>query len=159
MIRVDASEWKGVEGFGEEILEDMKPKAEALMWNAGTRFQAELKTQLSGGRSGKTYKVSRTGKLHTASAPGESPAVMSGNLRNSMGFSRPKWQGWMISMEVGSGLGVGADGKESPSYARRMEYGGISFHPWPVRIEPRPYMAPVSLRMDPIIQRMFEAGL
>jgi len=41
----------------------------------------------------------------------------------------------------------------------RLEYGGFSFHPWPVYIAPRPYMAPVMLRMEPVLERLFEAGL
>ena len=159
MITVNASEWDGLKGMGEEILREMKPKAERLMWNAGTKFQAALKRKLSERGAGRTYKVSKTGALHVASAPGDPPAVLFGALRNSMGFSRPRWDGWTVSMEVGSGLGVGADGKESPAYARRLEYGGISFHPWPVKIAARPYMAPVSLEMEPILQKDFEAGL
>ena len=159
MITVNASEWDGLKGMGEEILREMKPKAERLMWDAGTKFQAALKRKLSERGSGRTYKVSRTGALHVASAPGEPPAVLFGALRNSMGFSRPRWESWTVSMEVGSGLGVGADGKESPAYARRLEYGGVSYHPHAIKIEARAYMAPVSLEMEPVLQKLFEAGL
>ena len=134
MISMNAGDWQGLEGMGEEMLREMKPKAERLMWKAGTKFQAALKLKLSGRRSGIPYPASKRGPAHVASAPGEPPAVWHGALRDSMGFSRPKWVGWMVSMEVGSGLGVGGDGKESPAYARRLEYGGISFHPWPVKI-------------------------
>ena len=159
MISMNAGEWKGLEGMGEEMLREMKPKADRLMWKGGTEFQAALKRKLTGTRSGRTYRVSRTGALHVASAPGEPPAVLFGALRNSMGFSRPTWAAWTVSMEVGSGLGVGGDGKESPAYARRLEYGGVSLHPHPIKIEARPYMAPVSLEMEPVLQKLFEAGL
>jgi len=39
---------------------------------------------LSGSRSGKTYKVPGTQKTYTASAPGEYPAVATGNLREQV---------------------------------------------------------------------------
>ena len=159
MISFNAGKWQVLEGMGEEMLREMKPKADKLMWRAGTKFQAALKRKLSGRGSGRTYKVSKTGALHVASAPDDPPAVLFGALRNSMGFSRPTWAGWTVSMEVGSGLGVGGDGKENPAYARRLEYGGVSLHPHPIRIEARPYMAPVSLEMEPVLQKLFEAGL
>lgn len=160
MIGVRSEDWEGLEGMGEEMLRELKPKATKLMWDAGTRFQAELKTKLSGKRTGRTYRVSKTGRLHVASAPGEPPAVRLGALRNSMGFSKPKWERWMIAMEVGSGLGIGQEkGSPAEAYARRLEFGGISFHPWPIKIAARPYMAPTAQKMDPIIQRIFEAGI
>jgi hypothetical protein len=163
VITVKSSEWQGVDGMGEEMLRDLKPKAEPLMWDAGTKFQAELKRTLSGSRSGIPYPASKRGPAHVASAAGEPPAVWTGNLRNSMGFTRPRWKGWTLEMEVGSGLGVGKvldDTEEkNPSYARRLEYGGISFHPWPVKISARPYMRPTALKMDPVIQKMCEARL
>jgi hypothetical protein len=159
MIGINAGEWEGLDGMGEEMLIAMKPAAEKAMWEGGARFQAELKTQLSGARSGKTYKVSKTGAPHTASAEGESPAVLTGNLRNSMGFSRPKWKALTLEMEVGSGLGVGAGGKINPAYAMRLEWGGVSSHPWPVYIAPRPYMEPTAQRMEPLLQSLFEARL
>lgn len=161
MIGVNASEWEGLDSLAEDELEALRPKAERVMWDAGMRFQSALKQKLSGSRTGRTYKVSKTGALHVASAPGEPPAVLFGALRNSMGFGRPKWRGLTLEMEVGSGLGVGRDTGpgEADTYSRRLEFGGISFHPWPVKIEARPYMEPVSVAMDPVIQRLFKAGL
>ena len=182
MITVNASEWEGLKGMGEEILREMKPKAERLMWNAGTKFQAALKMKLTGTRSGKQYHIwsgtpGSDGPLYTASAPREAPASPTGNLRNSMGFSKPRWEGWTISMEVGSGLGLDQKANDiSKSYARRMEYGGSHTTPktvpvkfsdgWRmvkagtvIKIEARSYMAPVSLEMEPVLQRLFEAGL
>ena len=59
----------------------------------GTRFNAkaaallaqrEIQEQLQGQRSGKIYKVSKTGEPHQASKPGESPAVLSGDLVGSI---------------------------------------------------------------------------
>ena len=158
MISFNASEWQGLEGMGEEMLREMKPKADRLMWKAGTEFQAALKAILTGKRSGKPYVVTKGGRIHIASAPGEPPALLWGNLRNSMGFSRPKWAGWTISMEVGSGLGVRATGDVNPDeYATRLEYGG--YNSAGVYIARRPYMAPTEAKMEPVLQKLFEAGL
>ena len=63
MINVTSSEWQGVEGMGEDMLREMKPKAERLMWDGGMKFQAALKKKLSGARSGKPYRVSGTGAI------------------------------------------------------------------------------------------------
>jgi len=46
--------------------------------------QREIQQQLTGQRTGAEYKVSKTGEAHVASAPGESPAVLSGDLRGSI---------------------------------------------------------------------------
>ena len=182
MISFNAGEWRGLEGMGEEMLREMKPKADRLMWKAGTQFQAALKRKLTGTRSGRQYHKwsgipGKDGPLYTASAPGEAPASPTGNLRNSMGFTKPKWAGWTISMEVGSGLGLDKKANDiSKSYARRMEYGGSHTTPktvpvkftdgWRmvkagtvITIRARPYMAPVSLEMEPVLQKLFEAGL
>lgn len=161
MIGMEGGEWEGLDGLGEDVLEAMKPKAEKVMWEAGARFAAELKTTLTGARTGRSYRVSKSGRPHVASRPGEPPAVLTGALRNSMGFSRPKWEGWTVGIEVGSGLGVGADGKKREVYDRLLEWGGIIQHPNGalIRILPRPYMAPTALKMEPIIDRLFEAGL
>ena len=160
MISFNAGEWQGLDGMGEEMLREMKPKADRLMWKAGTKFQEALKLKLSGTRSGRSYTVTKDGrsKKHIASAAGEPPAVLWGNLRNSMGFSRPKWVGWTVSMEVGSGLGVKADGDVNPDeYATRLEYGG--FNPQGAYVAKRPYMTPTSEKMEPVLQQLFEAGL
>ena len=158
MLKFDSTEWQGIDGLAEELILELRPKAEHAMFDAGTRFQAELKSTLTGTRSGRTYRKPNTkAATYTASAPGEPPASPSGNLRNSMGFSRPKWRGSTIEMEVGSGLGVGSDGKENPAYARRLEFGGSDSRG--VMIEARPYMAPAALRMEPILDALFRKAI
>lgn len=165
MLKFDSTEWEGVEGMAEELLLDLRPPAEKAMWQGGMRFQRELKKTLSGTRSGRSYvkpssaanlkqKRRRNPTRYVASAPGEPPAAPTGTLRNSMGFSRPKWKGLILDMDVGSGLGVGADGKSNPAYARRMEFGGADSRG--VKIAPRPYMAPTALRMESILNALFK---
>lgn len=154
MIRFESSKWEGLDGMGEEILRELKPRAENAMMDGLVRFTAELKTTLTGPRSGRTYIVSKTGKPHVASAPGEPPAVLFGHLRNSMGHSKPRWNGLTVEGEVGSGLGVSESNEQSSGYARRLEYGGADSRG--VKIEKRPYMEPTVERMEPILTKLFE---
>ena len=164
MLRFDSTEWQGVDGLAEELILELRPAADRAMWAGGMRFQAELKKTLTGKRSGRSYvkpasaanlkqKRRKNPTRYTASAPGEPPASPTGNLRNSLGFSRPVWRGGTLVMEVGSGLGVGGDGKKNPAYARRLEFGGADRRG--IMIEARPYMAPTALRMEPILDSLF----
>jgi len=161
VIRFNAGEWEGIDGMGEDMLRELRPVAEKAMTAGGIRFRSELRKTLTGTRTGREYKVSKTGALHVASAPGEAPAVLFGNLRNSMGFTEPKWEGWTLAMEVGSGLGIGSDVGDpeaavANAYARRLEYGGEDSRG--VKIAARPYMGPTELRMEPILDALFRGA-
>jgi hypothetical protein len=139
------------------MLDEIRLEAEAAMKTALVLFEGEVKKTLTGSRSGRTYKVSKTGRLHVASAPGEAPAVLMGNLRNSVGHSGPEWDGrYTIQGEVGPGLGQEPTG-DSPdpgkAYARRLELGGADSRG--TMIEPRPYMAPTGQRVEPRIEAIF----
>jgi len=148
--------WEGLEGMGEEILQELKVKGDGLMMDAAMVAVSTVKQTLTGARSGRTYKVSKTGKLHVASAPGEPPAVLFGHLRNSVGNSAPAWSGWEISFDYGPGLGVSAEGVVE-TYSRRLEYGGVDSRG--VKIDARPYMEPSANRLEPLLEKLFEAGL
>lgn len=154
MLDIKSVEWENLEGLGDELLEEMRPAAIDVMIRIGVLGTNELKKTLTGKRSGRVYTVSRTGALHVASAPGEPPAVLFGNLRNSMGYSRPRWRGLIIEIEIGSALGQGSSGGRdvSDAYARRLEYGGTDSRG--VYIAPRPYMDPTFERVDPRIDEM-----
>jgi len=148
--------WEGLEGMGEEILSELKAKGDGLMMDAALVAVSTVKQTLTGARSGRTYKVSKTGKLHVASAPGEPPAILNDALRGSVWFTDPKWEGWEISFDYGPGLGVSAEG-EVESYSRRLEYGGVDSRG--VKIDARPYMEPSAVRLEPQLEKLFEAGL
>ena len=152
--------WTGLEGLGEEALAELRPKAERAVMKALLLYQRELKKTLTGKRSGRKYKVSKKGKLHIASAPGEPPAVLFGNLLKSVGVTPPKWDGNTIEGEVGIGLGVKpAGGVHDPAktYARRLEFGGSDSRG--IYIAPRPYLEPTSIRVEPQIEAILEGGL
>lgn len=154
MIRVIDHGWQGLETLPADLMRELRPRAERQVLAAALLFEGELKRTLSGPRSGRTYKVSQTGELHVAAAPGEPPAVLSGALRNSIGHTRPRWRGPSISSEVGSGLGAG---DAADAYARRQEFGGADSRG--VYIPPHPWMAPTVERVEPRIDAMWRSGL
>lgn len=151
--------WEGLDGLSESLLAELRPEAEHRVKRALVHFANELKITLTGARSGRTYKVSKTGRLHVASAPGEPPAVLFGALRNSVGHSEPEWDGWTIAGEVGIGLGKPPAGDRpdpETSYGPRLEFGGIDSRG--IRILPRPYMEPTAVRVEPQIEAILEGG-
>ena len=92
--------------------------------------EAEAKKSMEGQKSGAFYGD------HQASAPGEAPAVDTGNLKNSI-VAEPVGDGtrnWMVS--------VGAE------YAAYLELGTVD-------IEPRPYMRPAAEEANQQIEDVF----
>jgi len=171
MLTIKPGHWEGLEGLGAEALGELRPSAEAAVVDAAVYFVNELKLTLTGQRHGREYTVRKratirktTGKnaggltrTYTASAPGEPPAVLWGNLRNSVGASAPVWSPGMVSVDVGVGLGKPPEpGDPDPgtSYARRLEFGGIDSRG--VKIAARPYMVPTETRATPRIEQLLE---
>ncbi len=113
-------------------------------------FANELRKTLSGGRTGRLYKVSKKGPLHQASAPGEPPAVLFGKLKQGIFAGRAQWEGWQVTAEVG----VGGAAKK---YARRLDWGGVDSRG--VRILPRPYVEPTVLRTQDEIERLLSMAV
>lgn len=160
MIDITAEEWTGLDGLGEEALREIRPQAERTVLKAELLLEKTVKETLKGKRSGRTYKVSKTGALHVSSAPGEPPATLFGNLSQSVGHSEPEWKGWTVEGRVGPGLGQSpTDGSPDPgkAYARRLEYGGADSRG--VMIEPRPYMEPSARKAEPGMDRIFREGV
>lgn len=75
------------------------------------------------GRAGRVLKRTR---LHTASAPGEAPAVITGRLRKSIYYK----------VEGSNQLRIGAN----TPYAAILEKGGNAGHNHASHIAPRPYL-------------------
>jgi hypothetical protein len=157
VIIISMSEWEGLDGMGEEALREIRPDVRRTLFQAGMLLQNTIKQTLTGrGRTGRLYKVSRKGRRHRASAPGEPPAVLYGALRNSVGHSNVEWDGWEASMSVGPGLGTSPkDGSPDPgdAYARRLEYGGADNKG--VMILPRPYMEPSVQKAEAPMNALF----
>jgi len=160
MISAKGTPWEGVDGMSEELLRELMAPAENAVVDAANYFVGEIKATLkTGERTGRAYKVSKTGPLHIASAPGEPPAVLYGALGNSIGHTDPKWvDGVAVECEVGTGLGVAAkDNATAEGYAERLEYGGTDSRG--VYIAPRPYMEPTALRVQGPIEEMFAVAI
>jgi hypothetical protein len=152
--------WEGIEGLGEAALAELRPRAEHAVTQAANLFSNELKLTLTGQRHGREYRVSMTGKVHIASAPGEPPAVLYGNLRNSVGFSKPVWNGNTLEAEVGIGLGVNATAdRTAASYAALLEFGGMTGRGHRSYVAPRPYIEPTAVRTEEPITRLLELTL
>jgi hypothetical protein len=173
--------WSGLETLGPEAFEELKPRAIVAVTTAAVYFVSELKKTLTGKRSGRPYELgeqkvrfaagkgsgarlveftARKGKastIHIASAPGEPPAVLYGNLRNSVGLTPATFDGEStVSSEVGIGLGVDSKANlTAESYARRLEFGGIDKRG--VMIEKRPYFQPTIERTETRINKILEA--
>jgi hypothetical protein len=160
MLDVPGGHWEGLEGLGATVLAELHPGAERQVRKAALQFSNAIKLTLTGKRHGRTYKVSKRGPLHVASAPGEPPAVLFDNLRASVGYSEPVWgvqgENLTVSCEVGVGLGQAKGLAIDPSrtYARRLELGGIDKHG--VMIEARPYIAPTEDRMRATLDATLE---
>jgi hypothetical protein len=157
-------EWSGIEGMGVAILQSLRPGAERAVLKAELLLVSETQKTLAGTRHGRTYEITKTGRIHIASAPGEAPAVLNNRLRQSITFTDPKWEGWTVSGEVGTNI----------VYARRMEFGGVHTvrktvrvriaGQWRtvkagtvIRILPRPWMAPTVARVEPMIHAIFDS--
>ena len=150
MISFEPGNWTGLEGLAEKELEKLKVSSELAVDRAGLHLESAVKRTLGpdgGPRTGRLYRVSRSGPLHVASAPGEPPAILFGELRRSINHSMPVWIGWVVQTEVGT----------NKVQARRLEWGGVDSRG--VRILPRPYFAPTILREEEALERILEEAV
>ena len=161
MFRLTADEWRSIDGIGEEAVALLMPRAEHVVTRAALTFANAIKRTLTGRRTGTPVKVTKDGKSkrHIPSRPGEPPAVLFGNLRNSVGANRAQTVGYIVFAEVGVGLGVKPKGgahDPATTYARRLERGGVDKRG--VRILPRPYIEPtetaVAAKLDAILETL-----
>lgn len=137
-------QWVGLDGLGEDVLAEIRPKAEAAVERTAMFFAGQVQKTLSGKRSGRAYRVGKRG-VHIASAPGEAPAVLTGRLRQSIAWTKPTWPDQnTVQSEIGTNV----------VYARRLEYGGIDSRG--VKLAARPYWAPTFLRVQESMARMME---
>jgi hypothetical protein len=161
VIEFQPGEWEGVEGMGLEELEKLRASAELAVDRAGLILESEVKQTLGGSipRTGRFYVVPASSAKgphggrrknpprHQASAPGEPPARLFGDLIRSITHSAPKWDGWSVSTEVGS----------NRPQARRLEWGGVDNRG--VRILPRPYFEPSFLRAEDKIEAALDSSV
>jgi len=108
-------------------------------------------------KSGRIYKVIRKkGRRyvnHIASAPGEAPAKLSGDLASSLGF---KVRG---SKQLNFGYNDVTKKGAKVDYGMILETGGITGKNKSVRIAPRPYGSKAAKNMERNMEKHFEQQL
>ncbi len=134
------------EGWNDLIVELEVESIEAAVVAVNDAVQylrSAVVEKLSGQRTGKTYRVPGTKRTYQASAEGEPPAVMLGNLRKNINASKAVVDGNEITAEVG------VDGKAVP-YARRLEFGGThtAANGKQVFVAPRRYLRPTFIEQE-----------
>ncbi|MCL5981730.1 MAG: hypothetical protein M1571_04285 [Firmicutes bacterium] len=150
----------------EKLVEQVTYEAKSRAFRAANELRNSALNVLRGQRSGRVYKKPGTygkrmtkqtkellkdyghnlrgGQLYRASAPGEPPAVRSGNLRQS-------WRPRTESENTGSGLTVRSAITTDVKYAPWLNDGTRDG-----RIAPRPFEEPIIERAKPHIRRIFK---
>ncbi len=146
-----------------EIVEEITYQAKSRAFRAANELRNSALTVLRGERSGKVYKKPGTygsrmtkqtknllkdyghklrgGQLYRASAPGEPPALRTGNLRMS-------WRPQTASEQVGKTVTIKPAITTDVKYAPYLEEGTD-------RMAPRPFEDPIIERAMPRIRRIF----
>lgn len=94
---------------------------EAHVEKTARSVQDEAKMSMRTAKSGRIYKRGKGGKTHQASAPGEAPAIDTGNLVNSMAIEKVSEAVYMVSAGT--------------EYAQALEFGSK-------RMAARPFLGP-----------------
>lgn len=110
---------------GEELMRKMRVPARDMLLGLVRDYERILQESFRGQKTGRLYRVSKTGPLHQASAPGEPPAILTGRLRQSVVFELTE-RGDGIEAVIGSSV---------KDYPAMLEFGTS-------RMEPRPAWIP-----------------
>ena len=119
-----------------KVIDAIDSIAGQRMTEACIHVQNKTKEKLSGKRSGRVYRVPGTKKTYVASAPGEPPAVMTGQLRSSIKY-RIVGELRALKGEVGSEL------KKAPM----LEFGTS-------KMAARPFLRPTFQEELPVIKNI-----
>lgn len=123
-----------------ELRTKVPRQVEKILRETATKIVDQAKMGMREPKSGRYYVVSRTGKLHRASAPGESPAIDTGNLVNS--FEIKKINDALFKINVNA------------DYASHLEFGTT-------KMAPRPFLIPAVEKLKDYfvkeLSKLFEA--
>ena len=129
----------------DEAVKDITHQVKARAYRAANELRSSALHVLKGERSGKEYRTPFTKKAtYTASAPGEPPALRSGNLRMS-------WRPQTGSENTGKGLTVKPAITTDVKYAPILQEGTKDG-----RIAPRPFEEPIIEHAMPRILQIFK---
>lgn len=112
----------------------LRKRAGNLVHDTAAQIEAIVRVGMAEPKSGAKRRSSKTGRAHIASAPGESPAIDTSLLVNSLSYQ--------MTGETAAVVGVGAE------YAVHLELGTA-------HIAPRPFLEPAAAA----VQADFEKGL
>lgn len=168
-------ETRGLDGLAEELLAETLEDARQAVDLGTNQLVSEAQLVLTGPRSGRSYRVSRTGAPHVASRAGEAPAALSGRLRTSMAATRAVITGntvearWGTNVEYAElheyGGTIRAHTEQVESHQRRREGATVvtvraHTRNMPTRRYPaRPFMRPAEQRAEPQVIALWEEFL
>jgi phage gpG-like protein len=148
MIRFVTS-WSGLDTMAAEEFEALRRPTEIAITKATLHYEGRVKMKLRGPRSGRMYGE------HQASAPGEPPAYLSGDLRKTITHTPVMWDRDIAFAEVGTPM----------PYGRILELGGVIKRVSPqgkhytIRILPRPYFSATWLEEEERIQAILDRAV
>lgn len=122
-----------LESHLSQVAAHLKQRASALVRKTAFGIEGAIKASMAEAKHGRTYKVSKTGRAHQASAPGEAPAIDTGALVNSIQTTAEG-----LNAVIGTNM----------EYAVHLEFGTVA-------MEPRPFFGPTFEHAQPA----FEQGL
>lgn len=114
-----------------QIARSLEQRAAELVRDTAEGIVAHAKQSMAESKSGREYKRNKKGRQHIASAPGESPAIDTGFLANSLNAQHSG---------LVSTIGTNAE------YAMHLEFGTV-------KMEPRPFLEPAFEAAKPEFER------
>lgn len=131
-----------LEGAVNEIVEEITYQAKSRAFRAANELRNSALTVLRGKCSGRVYKRPFSKSKYTASAPGEPPAMRTGNLRMS-------WRPQSASERIGKTVTIKPAITTEVKYAPYLEEGTD-------RMAPRPFEEPIIEKAMPRISQIFK---
>ncbi len=125
----------------DKLVDKINFEAKSRAFRAANELRNSALTVLRGQRSGRVYKRPFSSSKYTASAPGEPPAVRSGDLRRS-------WRQKTASESTGKGLTVKPAITTDVKYAPWLDEGTD-------RMAPRPFEDPIIEDAKPKIKAIY----
>lgn len=132
-----------------EVEKNFKPALQEVMDEFYSRLEKasihmlnEVDEKITGPRTGAEYRVPSTARKYTASAPGEPPAVRTGDLRRHMSYQL-KREGSEIFSAIGNKL----------EYANYLEHGTTDAMGQDL-MAPRPFLSPTFEEQRETIMRI-----
>jgi hypothetical protein len=121
------------------VIAEIERMAKIRILDGANIVRNEWVQGLSGNRSGRVYRIPGTKRTYTASAPGEAPGVLFGDLRRSIRVGQPIVKNGRTSIEIGSEL----------EKAVWLELGTK-------KMQARPHAKPAADRAEPAVKAAIE---